>query len=153
MRIVHASDDGLHAVSFLQIDGGTFSISASEGIESTCVLINGGELTIQASDDGVNAANKSSFYRASITVNGGEISISMGAGDTDGVDSNGDLSITGGTISVTGNSCFDVDGSVSFTGGTVCCNGQQVSTIPVQMMGGGMGGMRGGWGGMGGRRG
>ena len=134
---IRASDDGLHAVSFLQIDGGTFSISASEGIESTCVLINGGELTIQAS----------------ITVNGGEISISMGAGDTDGVDSNGDLSITGGTISVTGNSCFDVDGSVSFTGGTVCCNGQQVSTIPVQMMGGGMGGMRGGWGGMGGRRG
>ena len=121
---IRASDDGLHAVSFLQIDGGTFSISASEGIESTCVLINGGE-----------------------------ISISMGAGDTDGVDSNGDLSITGGTISVTGNSCFDVDGSVSFTGGTVCCNGQQVSTIPVQMMGGGMGGMRGGWGGMGGRRG
>lgn len=150
---IRASDDGLHAVSFLQIDGGTFSISASEGIESTCVLINGGELTIQASDDGVNAANKSSFYRASITVNGGEISISMGAGDTDGVDSNGDLSITGGTISVTGNSCFDVDGSVSFTGGTVCCNGQQVSTIPVQMMGGGMGGMRGGWGGMSGRRG
>ena len=160
--VINAASHALEGKDSIRISGGSFVLTAgkdglhtdnNEAADKGFLFIYGGELTIQASDDGVNAANKSSFYRASITVNGGEISISMGAGDTDGVDSNGDLSITGGTISVTGNSCFDVDGSVSFTGGTVCCNGQQVSTIPVQMMGGGMGGMRGGWGGMGGRRG
>lgn len=144
---IQSSDDGIHARSFIQIDGGSFSITAYEGIESTYVLINGGEIDIQASDDGINAANKSSAYRATVEINGGEISIAMGAGDTDGVDSNGELIINGGTISVTGNSCFDADGTVSFNGGTVYVNGQQVSTIPVQMMGGGMGGGRGGWGG------
>jgi len=33
----------------------------------------------------------------------------MGAGDTDGVDANGDIIINGGTINVTGNSTFDYD--------------------------------------------
>lgn len=151
---IQAADDGIHANTFIQIDGGSFSILACEGIESTYVLLNGGSITIQASDDGINAANKSSAYRATIVINGGEINITMGAGDTDGVDSNGDLIINGGTVSVAGNSCFDADGTVSFNGGAVYVNGQQVSSIPVQMMGGGMGGGRGGMGGgMGGRRG
>ena len=70
----------------------------------------------------------------------------MGAGDTDGIDSNGNLYINGGVISVTGNSTFDYDGTASFTGGTVYVNGQQTTSIPNQMMGGGG---RGGWGGNG----
>ena len=77
----------------------------------------------------------------------------MGAGDTDGIDSNGNLYINGGVISVTGNSTFDYDGNCTFTGGTVYVNGQQASSIPNQMMGGGRGGRggNGGWGGRGGR--
>ena len=77
----------------------------------------------------------------------------MGPGDTDGVDSNGDLIIRGGTVSVTGNSCFDYDGTASYTGGTVIVNGQQIDSIPNQMMGGRggmMGGMMGGMGNRGG---
>ena len=69
-------------------------------------------------------------------INGGSISIAMGPGDTDGIDSNGSLIITGGSIDITGSSSFDCDGQVSFTGGTVIVNGQQVDTIPSQMMGG-----------------
>ncbi|MBQ2085789.1 MAG: hypothetical protein II464_05940, partial [Oscillospiraceae bacterium] len=81
-----------------------------------------------------------------ITVNGGEISIDMGAGDTDAVDSNGYLTITGGILNINAQSPFDADGTVSWTGGTVYVNGSQVSTITNQMMGGGMmgGGMQGG---------
>ena len=159
---IRAADDGLHACSFVQIDGGSFSIIAAEGIESTYALINDGKLDIHASDDGINAAQKSGAYRPTVEINGGEISIEMGQGDTDGVDSNGELIINGGTIAVRGVSCFDAEGTVSFTGGTVYVNGERVSTIPVQRMGGpgGMGipgGPGGGWdrdrGGRDGRRG
>ena len=133
---ISAGDDGIHAESLIQIDGGSFSMDAAEGVESTYVQINDGVFSIQSWDDGINAAQKSSAYRATVEINGGEIAIVMGAGDTDGVDSNGELIINGGTINVTGGSTFDCDGTVSFNGGTVIVNGQQVSTIPNQMMGG-----------------
>ena len=75
----------------------------------------------------------------------------MASGDTDGVDSNGDIYVNGGTISVTGNSTFDYDGTAEYNGGVIIVNGQQIDYIPNQMMGGmgGMGGNRG----MGGSRG
>ena len=80
-------------------------------------------------------------------ISGGTVTITMGPGDTDGVDSNGNILISGGTVSVSGQSSFDYDGSATLTGGTVTVNGQQVSSLPNQMMGGGMGGFGGGPGG------
>lgn len=141
-----SADDGVHATTIVQIDGGTLNIKAAEGIEGTWVQINDGDIDISASDDGINAANKSSSYSPKVEVNGGSTTIAMGQGDTDGVDSNGDIIINGGTISVTGQSTFDYDGNGVINGGTVICNGEEVTTLPNQMMGGGMGG-RGGMGG------
>ncbi len=152
---ITCGDDGIHAVSVVQIDDGALSITAAEGIEGTYVQINGGTVNISASDDGINAAHKSSAVETAVEFNGGTVNVAMGAGDTDGVDSNGNLYINGGVISVTGNSTFDYDGTASFTGGTVYVNGQQTSSIPNQMMGGrggwGNQGGQGGWGGPGGR--
>ena len=149
---ITAGDDAVHAESLLQIEDGSFDITAAEGLEATYVRINGGEIRISASDDGINAAYKSSAYTPAVEFNGGTTTIVMGPGDTDGVDSNGSLIITGGTIDVTGQSAFDCDGTVSFTGGTVIVNGSQVDSIPNQMMGGhgcfggpGMGGFGGGF--------
>ena len=133
---ITVKDDAIHAESILQIDKGDFQISASEGLEGTYIQINGGTIHIQSSDDGINAGQKSSAYRTTFEINDGEITIVMGTGDTDGVDSNGDLIINGGTINVTGNSGFDYDGSASFNGGTIIVNGQQLDSIPNQMMGG-----------------
>ena len=64
----------------------------------------------------------------------------MAQGDTDGIDSNGDLTITGGTINITGQSAFDYDGTATYTGGTLIVNGEEIHELTNQMMGpGGMG--------------
>ena len=148
--VIQVNDDAIHATTLLQIDGGTFDITAAEGLEATCIQINGGDIRISASDDGVNAARKSSVCTPTFEMNDGTLTIVMGAGDTDGIDSNGNIVVNGGTIDVTGQSSFDCDGTAQYNGGTIIVNGRQVSEIPNQMMGGGgfggdMGGMRGGW--------
>ena len=145
---ISAGDDGIHALSVVQIDGGTLNIKAAEGIEGTYIQFNGGTVNIQSTDDGVNAAYKSSAYTPTVEINGGDITVSMGAGDTDGIDSNGNIIMNGGTVTVTGNSTFDYDGTAQYNGGTIIANGQQIAYIPNQMMGGGMmgGNFGGGWG-------
>ena len=145
-------DDGIHANETVTISGGTLNITAYEGIEGTYILISGGDITIASSGDGINAARKSSAFIPTVEITGGSVSVTMGAGDTDGIDSNGNIIISGGTISVNGQTAFDYDGSASFTGGTIYVNGQQVSAIPNQMMGRGQGGF-GGQSGFGGGRG
>ena len=142
---ITAGSDGIQATTTLVIDGGTFNISSAEGLEATNVTINDGSITISASDDGINASRKSTAQSVCVTINGGNIKITMGQGDTDGIDSNGDLYITGGTIDITGQSTCDYDGKAEKTGGTLIINGQETDTIPNQMMGG-----RGGMGGPGG---
>ncbi len=136
---IGAADDGIHAVTIAEIDSGEIAITAAEGIEATWVQINGGNVTITASDDGINGANKSSAYTATVEFNGGYTKISMGRGDTDGVDSNGDIYVNGGTVDVTGQSTFDYDGAAEYNGGTIIVNGSETDSIPNQMMGG-MGG-------------
>ncbi|MBQ2358022.1 MAG: carbohydrate-binding domain-containing protein, partial [Ruminococcus sp.] len=144
---ITAASDAIQGTTTVVIDGGTFTLAAGEGIEGTNVTINDGTINISASDDGINATNKSS-EKVCITINGGNITINMGQGDTDGLDSNGDLTITGGTINITGQSACDYDGQAQKTGGTLIVNGVETDTIPNQMMGGGGRGGMGGPGGM-----
>lgn len=138
---IEAKDDGIHAVGLLEINGGTFNITAVEGLEATYVRINDGTLNITASDDGINAANKSTAYSTTVEINGGNITISMGQGDTDGIDSNGNLYINGGTLNITGQSPFDYDGEAVYNGGTMIVNGEETTTITNQFAGGMGGGM------------
>ncbi len=127
---IDATDDCIHGTSVVQIDDGTLFLNGAEGIEGTYVQINGGNLSINATGDGINAGSKSESYKVTIEITGGEITIVMADGDTDGIDANGDIIISGGTINVTGNSTFDYDGTATFTGGTIIVNGNKVDTIP-----------------------
>ncbi|MCR5551584.1 MAG: carbohydrate-binding domain-containing protein, partial [Oscillospiraceae bacterium] len=97
---IQVKDDAIHATTLLQIDGGTFEITAAEGLEATYVQINDGTIRISASDDGVNAARKSSLYTPTFEMNDGTLTITRGTGDTDGSDSNGKIVISGGTSGV-----------------------------------------------------
>lgn len=135
---ITASGKGLESNDSTAICDGTFTIDAKEGMESTYVRIDGGTFEISASDDGINAAANSDKNNVQVEINGGTLSIKMGAGDTDGIDSNGDLTINGGNISIECNSPFDYDGTGALNGGTVAVNGKEVTELTNQF-GGGMG--------------
>ena len=140
---IEAGDDGIHATTILQIDDGTLKINAAEALEGTYIQINGGDITINAGDDGINAAHKSTLYTPTLEINGGNLDITIGAGDTDALDSNGNLIINGGYINISAQSAFDYDGQGSLNGDTVIVNGTQITTLTNSMMGG-MGQMPGG---------
>jgi len=131
---ITASDDAIHATTIVQIDGGTIKTSSREGIEGTYIQINDGTLNITASDDGINAGAKSNSYIPTIEINGGNITIDMGQGDTDAIDSNGNIYVNGGTINITAQSPFDYDGTAKYSGGTIIVNGKEVNEITNQMM-------------------
>lgn len=136
--IINAStgDDGVHADSDLVVNGGNINIAQSyEGLEGNTVTIDDGSLDIKASDDGLNAAGgkdgSSTDGRAGqndfaadesayIEINGGTIDI-VASGDS--IDSNGSLTITDGTITLTGptqgdTSVIDYESEGVITGGT-----------------------------------
>ena len=136
---VTAGDDGIHASGDLVIDNGTYTVkNSTEGLEGKSITINGGDITIYSTDDGVNAANKN-VQQSEIffTMNGGNLTVEVGQGDTDPIDSNGNITVTGGTIKMTGQTGFDFDGTASYTGGDIYLNGEKQTEIVNSIPGGG----------------
>jgi hypothetical protein len=136
---ISSGDDGIHADSILGINNGTITISKCyEGIESSTLTINDGNIHVTASDDGINGAGGNDgsgnpgFPGGTPTVgnhylyvNGGYIVV-IAAGD--GLDINGSIEMTGGTIIVNGptandNGAIDYDGTFKMTGGFIVAAG------------------------------
>ena len=134
---VASGDDGLHADNTLTINGGKVVVTgATEGYEANYINIKGGYSYIYGTDDGVNCSKKS-FSSCAITISGGYLDVAVRSGDTDGIDSNGNFTMTGGTVITRGSpgtqgsgmsTGLDVDGTASITGGTlIAFNGLEVS--------------------------
>ena len=153
-----SGDDGIHAEAYLNINGGTTTIAESyEGLEAAQIHISGGTTQVFSSDDGLNAAGGSSFElvdgllvlkdisssdteqtfggrggmfevedNCDITISGGNLPVTTSNGD--GIDSNGSLNVSGGTVLVFGSSsggegALDYTGSSSISGGTLVALG------------------------------
>lgn len=133
-------DDALHAETSIAISGGTVDITKSyEGIEGADIAISGGEVHVVASDDGVNATEGSDATttteaggrgpgaagNAKLAISGGYLTVNA-AGD--GLDSNGSITMSGGTAIVNGptnggNGSLDYDGTFEQTGGLLVAAG------------------------------
>ena len=141
-----AVENAFRGCALMTVSDGNFNLVCGEAIEGTVVTINGGDININASDDGINASEKSEDYTPYMEINGGNLTINMAEGDTDALDSNGDLVINGGTLTINAQSPFDYDGKAEYNGGTLIVNGEEVDSISGQF-GGGFGGGHGGPGG------
>ncbi len=130
---VSAGDDGIHCDMLLYIgdentEGPDITVEeSSEGIEAAELYIRSGRITVHSTDDCLNAANSDlSGYAFKIEISGGELYMDTTAGD--GIDSNGTLDISGGTVVVwtanrADNQPLDADGTINVSGGTVLAAG------------------------------
>jgi hypothetical protein len=129
MSAEYSNPKAFKAVGNLTFNGGVFRGSTKndggEGMESKAnLVINGGTIEITAYDDCINASSN-------ITINGGNIyCYSTG---NDGIDSNGTLKITGGTIVSSGTTApeegLDCDqNTFTITGGIIVGTGGATST-------------------------
>lgn len=135
-------EKGIHGDSTAEISGGAVKILTSyEGIEAAVINIKGGELEINASDDGFNASDGSTSQEGMGTYSDGvQLNISDGFvyvnADGDGLDSNGDTTISGGTILIDGpvnggNGALDGNNEIIVTGGLLVAAGSsQMAEIP-----------------------
>ncbi|OMC77333.1 dockerin type 1 [Paenibacillus odorifer] len=139
---IKTGDDGIHADALVAISGGKIDITKSyEGIEGANIEISGGEAHVVASDDGVNVAGgndeatvgggpqeQDQFSDSAsnmLTISGGTLTVDASG---DGLDSNGSITMSGGTVIVngptnSGNGALDFDGSFEQSGGTLVAAG------------------------------
>lgn len=138
---IASGDDGIHSDTTLTINDGKVNITKSyEGIESAVITIAGGDIHVVASDDGINAGggndgssvngrpgqnNFSTASDYSLNINGGYLVVDA-AGD--GLDANGSIYMTGGTVIVNGstdngNGALDYDVVFEMSGGFLVAAG------------------------------
>lgn len=123
---ISTGDDAIHADKELNITDGYINVLTSyEGLEAITINISGGQSFVYATDDGINACTGDGSSTPLINITGGYIDVTTGSGDTDGIDSNGSYTQSGGMVLVKGGSSsgqvsgsIDVDGNITITGGT-----------------------------------
>ena len=121
---VSAADDALHADRILTVGsegGGTNPsvtvLSSTEGLEGTVVNIHSGNVTVTAADDAINAANSDGKFVGQIAyavnVTGGSVTT---VSRRDGLDSNGNVNLVGGTVTIQSSAANGGDAGIDYDG-------------------------------------
>ena len=130
---INAADDGIHCDLVMNVGadgtaGPAIKINGcNEGLEAATLNIYSGNITVHAEDDCLNAANSDlTDYEFSVNISGGALYMDSVSGD--GIDSNGTLTVSGGTVVVwtadtADNQPLDADGAIIVSGGTVLAAG------------------------------
>ena len=145
---VSAGDDGLKAPHTLEISGGTLNIEKSnEGIEAQYINILDGDVTVNSSDDGINASLKDSSSDTSSDTTSGTATTGQqtqqnqngqvqqapagggaapgGSQGSTGQNQNMPQPPTDGTMPGGGGGTFEVvDAAINISGGTVTVNAE-----------------------------
>jgi trimeric autotransporter adhesin len=128
---INSIDDGIKSKYRIDVYGGTTTVTnAYECFEAPNLYVYGGTIRANASDDCLNATwstvsgGTESDDGSILQISGGYLYLVAQSGD--GVDSNGDLTISGGTVIVDGpasqpNVGIDVNGTYLINGGFVIC--------------------------------
>lgn len=138
---IQTGDDAIHANLETSISGGVIEIiTCFEGIEGQRINILGGYIDMYCLDDGINAAiSDSSLGDNDLYINIEYGTIIMDTYDEgDGLDSNGDIYVSGGQIlisstTVTTDTALDYQDYGVITGGTFV--GTQSDSITIQNFG------------------
>ncbi len=132
------ADESTTAYTFTDADGVTVSETTKlspEGIEGKqAVFISGGILNLNCTDDCINASRDTSGYTSQIVISGGNIYAY--SSNNDAIDSNGNLTISGGVIvaltATTPECAFDCDSNTfAITGGLVAGIGTSNYSSPT----------------------
>ncbi len=127
---ISSADDGIKAEESITLNHGYVTVSQStEGLESPNITVNGGTHHVFASDDAVNATHGNGGENddgSLFLVNDGYLHLSATGGDA--LDSNGDFTISGGSLVVHGPQSspevgMDVNGQSIATGGFLVVSG------------------------------
>ncbi len=134
-------DDGIHSEANLTIRDGDIRITQSvEGLEAMVITLDGGNVHVASSDDGVNISGDVQEGRGMgrpgqrvseytgvywLYINGGYLAVNASG---DGIDANGAIEMTGGTVVVHGptqsmNGALDYDGTFNISGGLLAAAG------------------------------
>ena len=123
-------DDGIHAPAAITFNGGNITITKCyEGVESSLITVNTGDINVFSVDDAFNATKGSATESNDgswLYIKGGNITINASTGD--GLDSNGSVAMTAGTVIVQGPQSapevgFDINGTFNVSGGLVIGSG------------------------------
>lgn len=133
---IATGDDGIHGDSAILAKGGDITISKSyEGIESLVITIAAGDIDVNASDDGINVGGgvdgsnpdmqSTTSETNLLSINGGNVYVNS---QGDGLDSNGSILMTDGTVIVSGptnngNGSLDYDQTFDMSGGILIAAG------------------------------
>jgi hypothetical protein len=117
---ISSGDDGMHADGVMTVLDGSIDIAESyEGIEGSDIEIAGGTIAVTSSDDGLNAAGGSDSSQAAGPMGGDSFMKPGGMGASGAGDYT--MLVTGGTLDVdAGGDGLDSNGSLTIEGGTVC---------------------------------